>query len=69
MTLYFILTPFRLSLNPKYKEGITFLTYLCSNLLQHVFTCSKSAKTVRKYVELKHFYFQIENEVLGPVSE
>ena len=30
----------------------TFLTYLCSNSLLHVFTCSKSAKTLRERVEL-----------------
>ena len=48
--LIFHLTPFKLSLDPKYKEGNTFLTYLCSNFMQHV---QSRQKTVRKCVEFK----------------
>ena len=71
MTTYFILTPLKLSLNPRYKEGNIFLTYLCSDLLQHVFNCSKSSKKCQKmcWTWTGYFYFQIENEVLGPVPE
>ena len=38
--LVFYVTPFKLSLNPKYKEG----NALVANPPQHVFPCSKSAK-------------------------
>ena len=38
--LVFYLTPFKLSLNPKYKEGNALVT----NPLQYVFPCSKSVK-------------------------
>ena len=69
MTLYFILTPLKLSLNPKYKKGNAFLTYLCSNPLQHAFTCSKSAKTVRKCLELEqvivNFRLKMKSNIYG----
>ena len=54
MDLYFILTPFKLSLNLRYKEGNTFLTYLCPNILYSIFLLGQSLqKTVRKCVELE----------------
>ena len=69
MTLYFILTPFKFKF--KCREGNTLLTYICLNLLQHVFTCSKSAKNCRimSGTRTGHCYFHIENDALGPASE